>query len=135
MRRILWRPERRYAYRSKWVTGYDIAKEIVIQVVYRWVMTGLGNSVQLVTIVRLGELKSATQCASIDPHYARASHVACVGLQHGEIAETIEAGDGIYYELDPCSAILGVEICNCNEYQTAKGDSSTIFERRLLKVH
>jgi len=135
VRRILRHPERRYAYRSEWVAEYDTAKGIVIRVVYRWLTTGVESSAQVVTVVRLGKLKGATQRASIDTHHDCDLDVAYVGLQHGKIAETIEAGEGIYYDLDSYGEILGVEIISYSHYGTAEGDSSSIFERLPVRVH
>ncbi len=134
VRRTLRRPERRYAYGSEWVAEYATSTGVIIRVVYRWLTKSLESSAQVVTVVRLGKLKGATQSASIDTHHDRDLDVAYVGLQHGRIAETIEAGEGIYYDLDSYGEILGVEIIGYSQYQT-EGDSLSVFERLPVRVH
>lgn len=128
VRRTVRRPDRRHAQGANWIAEYDTSKGIVIRVVYCW-LPDAPSSVQVVTAVRLGKLKGASQRESITTHHDRAHDVAYVSLLHGRIAETLEAASGIYYDVDAYGEILGVEILNYSHYCAGEDDSQSIFER------
>lgn len=129
VRRILRRPERCYAQGRKQVAEYTTAAGAVIRVVYVLMPEAAEHSLYIVTAIRLGKLKGAFQRGPIETIHDRACDLAYVGLLHGEIAETVEEADGIYYDLDSYGDVLGVEICGYSQYQTAEGDLLSIFER------
>jgi len=135
VRRTLRRPERCYAQGREQVTEYTTSVGAVIRVVYVLTPEAAEHSLYILTAIRLGKLNSAYQRGPIETIYDRSCDLAYVGLLHGEIAETVEEAHGIYYDLDSYGDVLGVEICGYSQYQTAKGDPLSIFERLARPAH
>lgn len=135
IRRTLRRPDKHYVQGQNQVAEYTTSGGAVIRLVYRVATEGLENSVHVVSAIRLGKLRGASQKGPIETLHDQALDVAYVGLLSGRIAETIEAGSGVYYDLDGYGEIVGVEIFDYSRYQTGEGDSRSVFERLPIPSH
>lgn len=129
MRRTLRRPDKHYVQGRNQVAEYTTSGGAVIRLVYRVETDGPENIVHVVSVIRLGKLRGALQQGPIETLHDQALDVAYVGLLSGKIAETVEAGSGVYYDLDNYGEIVGVEIFDYSRYQTDEGDSRSVFER------
>lgn len=132
IRRTLRRPDKHYVQGQNQVAEYTTSGGAVIRLVYRVATEGSENTAHIVSAIRLGrlgKLKGASQKGPIETLHDQALDVAYVGLLSGRIAETIEAGSGVYYDLDGFGEIVGVEIFDYSRYQVGEGDSRSVFER------
>ena len=129
IRRTLRRPDEHYVQGQNQVAQYTTSGGAVIRLIYRLATDGSENTVCVVSVIRLGKLRGASQRGSIETLHDQALDVAYVGLFGGRIAETIEAGSGIYYDLDSYGEIVGVEIFDYSRYHTGEGDTRSVFER------
>lgn len=129
VRRTLRRPEKCYARGQEQVVEYTTSAGSVVRVVYLLTPGASECSFYIVTVIRLGKLKGAFQRGAIETVHDRSCDLAYVGLLHGRMAETVEAGEGIYYDVDHHGEILGVEISNYSRYQTGGGDAMSVLER------
>lgn len=133
VRRTLRRPDRRYMQGREQIAEYATSKGVIIRIVYRFLLTpsegSAGGSAQVVTVVRLGNLRGAAQTAPIETVYDQRLDVAYVGLLSGRITETTEVGCGVYFDLADDGEVVGAEILNCSRYQLGENDSASLFER------
>ena len=120
VRRTLRRPDSLYSQGQNQVAEYATSKGVIVRVVYHATLEG---SCHVITAVRLGKLKCASQNAPIETVYDRAFDVAYVGLLSGRIAETIEVSSGVYYGLDSYGEIRGVEVLDYSRYRNDDGTS------------
>ncbi len=135
VKRTLWRPDKDYLQGENQVAQYTTSGGAVIRLVYHVATDGSENTVHVVSVIRLGKLRGASQKGHIETVHDQALDVAYVGLLSGRIAETIEAGSGVYYDLDAFGEIVGVEIFDYGQYQTGEGDSRSVFERLPIPSH
>lgn len=111
------------------MAGYTTSEGTKIRLVHRVMAEPVGGSVHVISAIRLGKLRGASQQGPIVTLHDQALDVAYVGLLSGRIAETIEVDSGVYYDLDGYGEIVGVEIFNYSRYQAGEGDSRSVFER------
>lgn len=129
VRRTLRRPDTCRSQGQNQLAEYVTSTDVVIRVVYRPIHEAPGSPLHVVTVIRLGKLKRASQNAPVKAVYDRTFDVAYIGLLNGRISETVEVSDGIYYDLDSYGEIVGVEIFNYSRYQAGDEKTLSIFER------
>ena len=115
VQRTLRRPDRTSTEGQFQVAEYTTSSKAVIRVIYQFIASTSGPFI--VSAVRLGKLNKAHQRAEIGRHHDCALDVAYIALVNGEIAETMEAGNGMYCDLDVYGEIMGVEMFaySCHE--------------------
>lgn len=129
VRRTLRRPDACRSQGQNRIAEYETSKGVVIRVVYRSTPKVPESLLHVITVVRLGKLRCAFQNEPIKTIYDRTFDTAYVALLSGRIAETIEVGDGIYYDLDNYGEIVGAEVFNFSRYGTGDSSSLDILER------
>ena len=115
VQRTLRRPDRTFIQGQSQIAEYTTSSKAVIRVIYLFIPGASGPFV--VSAVRLGKLSKANQRAEIGTHHDSALDIAYIALVNGEIAETMEAGNGIYCDLDGFGEIIGMEMFDysCHE--------------------
>lgn len=129
VRRTLRRPDACRFQGQNRIAEYVTSKGVVVRVVYCSTPEVPGSPLYVITVVRLGKLRCAFQNAPIKTVYDRTFDVAYVALLSGRIAETVEVGNGIYYDLDNYGEIVGAEVFNFSRYGTGDGSTLNILER------
>lgn len=127
VRRTLRRPDRCYAQGQDRIAEYATSGGVVIRVVYR--LPEAARSLHIVTVVRLGKLRGASQGAAIATVSDPLVDAAYIGLLNGRIAQTAEVGPGVYFDLGSDGEVVGAEILNYSRYETGENDSDNLFER------
>jgi uncharacterized protein YuzE len=128
VRRTLLRPDRCYAQEQDQIAEYVTSGGVVIRAVYRFIKAPR-ESLHIVTVVRLGKLRGASQGAAIATVSDPLVDAAYIGLLNGRIAQTAEVGPGVYFDLGDDGEVVGAEILNYSRYGTGENDSSSLFER------
>jgi uncharacterized protein YuzE len=127
VRRTLRRPDRCYAQGEDQIAEYATSGGVVIRVVYRF--PEAARALHIVTVVRLGKLRGASQSAAIATVSDPLVNAAYIGLLNGRIAQTAEVGPGVYFDLGDDGEVVGAEILDYSRYGSGEDDSGSLFER------
>ncbi len=108
VRRTLRRPHNTCPLGNYQVAEYTTSSNATIRVVYQYLPGAISPIV--LSVIRLGKLKGATQRLAAGTYYDHTLDLAYVAFLNGKIAKTIEVALGIYDDLNEYDEILGTEV-------------------------
>ena len=129
MRRTLRRPNKTYSQGDHQVAEYTTTSNVIVRVIYQYLPGAAAPFV--ISAVRLGKFKEATQSRPVGAHHDRSLDLAYVALLSGKITETLEVASGIYCDLDNAGEVMGMEIFNYSRYEDSAGDNALGTLKRL----